>query len=209
MNTAAIYQEIVEKEREATNKKLVVILLARPQSPEARALIEDFQYMHFNSGGYCNIYAVGFSDDENRINDVSFHGVTLVNNSHWYYSDQAFNDLKEYLRYILNLDYSGESAVIILQNNPGNTEPLNFDGCVYIDLTTAIRRYDFSFARFMEYLLFCARNRYEKNYRELDDCYIDVERITEEAFYKCVAEIPYRQCIRKVEKGSNNPSDFQ
>ncbi|MBD5097588.1 MAG: hypothetical protein HDT40_11490, partial [Lachnospiraceae bacterium] len=57
-------------------------------------------------------------------------------------------------------EYSGETEVLILQNNPGEKDPLNFSNYVAIDVNKGLREgYIDSFQRFMESLIRSARSK--------------------------------------------------
>ena len=72
----------------------------------------------------------------------------------WFFSMKAFNEFKEKLQSRINWSYSGETEVLILQNNPGQENSLNFQNYVAIDINKGIRDgYLDSFQRFMESLI--------------------------------------------------------
>jgi len=209
METATVFEEMERKEREAKNKRLVILLLVRPQDYGAKAILDNFNYMHYNTGSLCNVYAVGFGFGPGFEKQFSlfgkFKGITQVNDSVWYYSDRAFYDLKLYLESILDWQYHGESTAIILQNDPEGIRSLDFHGAASIDLECAIRR-GFSFSRFMEELIHNVRTELENEQTTTNsiEYRIDVERMAKEAFLNShpldseEAEKMYHKCVKKI-----------
>ena len=206
MNTAAVYRDIEKKECQDNRKRLVIILLARPQNHYAKHIMRDFDYMHVNTGELCNVYAVGFSIS------VSISGAILrfrktieVDGVTWYYSDQVFNELKQYLEYILDWEYTGEITALILQNAPGEEDPLDFSGSVSIDLGNALYK-GFRFHRFMEGLMHTLKRELGNRQDSIDgnNAHLDVEGITKDAFMKCLPidsiekELLYSQCVQRI-----------
>ena len=60
----------------------------------------------------------------------------------------------------INWRYSGETEILILQNNPGKNDPLNFRNYVAIDINKGIREgYIDSFQMFMESLIRSSRGK--------------------------------------------------
>lgn len=57
------YEEIEQRQRENGDKQIVILLFVRPTVPGAKEIIEEFDYIHYNSERYCSIYAVGYSND--------------------------------------------------------------------------------------------------------------------------------------------------
>ena len=60
MFAACTYEEIEEIERQVENKEIVVLLFVRPTE---NTILEEFEYIHYNSAKYCSIYAIGYTDD--------------------------------------------------------------------------------------------------------------------------------------------------
>ena len=72
----------------------------------------------------------------------------------WYYSAKAFTDFKNELEKRINWEYSGETELLILQNNPHNKNVLNFQNYVAINVNKGLRDgYVDSFQSFMECLI--------------------------------------------------------
>lgn len=57
------YEEIEKREKELNKKHIVVLLFVRPSLPNANDIINEFEYIHYNSGEYCSIYAVGYTNN--------------------------------------------------------------------------------------------------------------------------------------------------
>lgn len=160
MFAASTYEEIVEFERRIENSEIVVFLFARPESQNATDIINEFEYIHFNSAKYCSIYAIGYTENPEKQCEKSYRKVTKINNNNWYYSSEAFVDFKDKLESRINWKYSGEAEVLILQNNPGSNDPLNFKNYVAIDINKGLREgYIDSFQAFMESLVRSARSK--------------------------------------------------
>lgn len=77
----------------------------------------------------------------------------------WYFSNKTFVEFKNNLERRIKWEYSGETEILILQNNPGGIDPLNFSNYVAIDVNKGLREgYIDSFQRFMESLIRSSRS---------------------------------------------------
>lgn len=156
MFAACTYEEIEKREREVENKEIVVFLFVRSTETD---ILKEFEYIHYNSDKYCSIYAIGYTDDPARAKDQSFRKVEAYMKQDWYYSTKAFVDFKEKLQKRIGWTYSGETEVLVLQNNPGQRNILNFQNYIAIDVNNGIRGgYLDSFQRFMEALIRSAKS---------------------------------------------------
>ena len=154
MFAASTYEEIERIERSVENKELVIFLFIRPTNNASRELINEFEYIHYNAGKYCSIYAIGYTNDFEKSLDPSYKEIETVCNSSWYFSNKMYVDFKERLEQRIKWKYSGEVEVLILQNNPGSRSPLNFTNYVAINISNGIRQgYIDSFQQFMEALI--------------------------------------------------------
>ena len=63
MFATSTYEEIVEYERCIENMEIVVFLFVKPTNQDATDIIQEFEYIHYNSAKYCSVYAIGYSDD--------------------------------------------------------------------------------------------------------------------------------------------------
>ena len=154
MFAASTYEEIEQRERQVENKEIVVFLFVKPTSSAALDIIREFEYIHYNSGKYCSIYAIGFTDDLAKAEDPSYKKIETVCNSDWFFSSKAFVDFKNRLERRIKWQYSGETEVLVLQNNPGHENALNFQNYVAVDVNKGLRDgYLDSFQRFMESLV--------------------------------------------------------
>lgn len=159
MFAANTYEEIVDYERQVENMEIVVFLFVKPNTQDAIEIIQEFEYIHYNSAKYCSIYAIGYSDDPEKCSDRHYRKVTEMADVDWYFSNKAFVDFKNNLEHRIKWEYSGETEVLILQNNPGGKNPLNFTNYVAIDVNKGLREgYIDSFQRFMESLIRSARS---------------------------------------------------
>lgn len=150
------YEEIEKKERELNEKHIIVLLFVRPSLPNARNVIDEFNYIHYNSREYCSIYAVGYSNRQTESYD--FEPVKGVAGDEWYYSDKVFIEFKDKLESRLRWKYSGDIELIVLQSNPDGRNILNFENYLAIDINYGIKNeYIESFPRFMESLVRAAR----------------------------------------------------
>ncbi len=156
------YEEIEKNEREMNEKHIIVLLFVRPSLPNADEVINEFNYIHYNSREYCSIYAVGFSNDKNQDSFHDFKVVKGTKGDNWYYSDQAFIDFKNKLEKRLNWKYSGDIELIVLQSNPEGRNILNFENYLAIDVNYGIKnQYIESFPRFMEALVRSSKKEVE------------------------------------------------
>ncbi len=148
------YQHVEEIERSFEDRHIVVLLFVRPSLPDASNIINEFDYIHYNSERYCSIYAVGYSNDFEKANDPEYSLAGKAAGLDWYYSNKAFVEFKNKLEQRLKWDYSGEIELLVLQNNPGKHNPLNFQNYVAIDVNRGIKEgYIDSFYRLMEALV--------------------------------------------------------
>lgn len=159
MIAASTYDDIIEYERQIENKEIVVLLFVKPTDQDAVNIIQGFEYIHYNSSRYCSIYAVGYTNDFQKQSDIHYKKVCQILNSDWYSSNKAFVEFKDNLERRIKWQYSGETEILVLQNNPGKHDPLNFTNYVAIDLNKGLREgYIDSFQRFMESLVRSAKS---------------------------------------------------
>ena len=160
MVAASTYEDIILQEREIENKEIVVFLFVRPTNSTSLEIVREFEYIHYNSKEYCSIYAIGYTDDFGKKKDRTYKKVETVCQTEWFFSHKAFVDFKDKLEDRIKWKYSGEAEIIILQNNPGHRNPLNFQNYVAIDINKGIRDgYIDSFQAFMESLVRGAREK--------------------------------------------------
>lgn len=160
MFAVSTYDEVVKYERCIENKEIVVFLFVRPTNQDAIEIIQEFEYIYYNSAKYCSIYAIGYSNDPHKQVDRHYRKVSEIINHDWYFSSKAFVEFKNNLERRIKWDYSGETEILILQNNPGGKESLNFSNYVAIDVNKGLREgYIDSFQRFMESLIRSARSK--------------------------------------------------
>lgn len=58
MFAASTYDEIVEQEKMAETKQIVVFIFVKPTNAQAMDIVREFEYIHYNSGEYCSVYAI-------------------------------------------------------------------------------------------------------------------------------------------------------
>lgn len=159
MFAASTYDEIIEYERLIENQEIVVLLFVKPTSQDAVDIIQEFEYIHYNSSKYCSIYAVGYSNDFQKQSDTHYRKICEILNSDWYFSSKAFVEFKDNLEKRIKWKYSGETEILVLQNNPGKHDPLNFTNYIAIDVNKGLKEgYIDSFKRFMESLVRSAKS---------------------------------------------------
>ena len=66
MFAANTYDEIIRCEKEVENLEIVVLLFVRPTNQAALDIIREFDYIHYNSGKYCSVYVVKFTNNIKR-----------------------------------------------------------------------------------------------------------------------------------------------
>lgn len=108
------YEEIEHRQKENSDKQIIVLLFVRPTAPNAREIIEEFDYIHYNSERYCSIYAVGYSNDFSKANDRRYKQVTNIAGSDWFFSNAEFVKCKNNLEERIQWKYSGENELIVL-----------------------------------------------------------------------------------------------
>ena len=132
MFAACTYDEIAMQEGRVENQELVVLLFARPSEAD---ILKEFEYIHYNSGKYCSIYAIGYTNDFEKKNDCTYQKVNTISGSEWYFSTKAFIEFKEKLQPRIHWNYSGEAELLVLQNSPGKENSLNFQNYVAINIS--------------------------------------------------------------------------
>lgn len=156
------YEEIEKSEKNINEKHIIVLLFVRPSLANSDEVIDEFNYIHYNSREYCSIYAVGYSNDNYQTCYDDFISVRGTAGTNWYYSDQAFIDFKNKLEKRLNWRYSGDIELIVLQSNPNGRNILNFENYLSIDVNYGIKNgYIESFPRFMESLVRSSKKEVE------------------------------------------------
>lgn len=159
MFAVGTYEEITAQEKQIENKEIVVFLFVKPTNQAALDIIREFEYIYFNSDKYCSVYAIGYSNDFEKASDSRYSKIGRVDGSDWYFSTKAFVEFKNNLENRIKWKYSGETEILVLQNNPGYRDPLNFRNYVAIDVNRGIKEgYMDSFQRFMESLIRSARS---------------------------------------------------
>ena len=157
MFAASTYEEIEKSERQVENMEIVVFLFARPSEEQ---ILKEFEYIHYNSAKYCSIYAIGYTDDFAKAEDQTYRKVDAMMQRDWYFSTKAFTEFKEKLQNRIRWNYSGHTDILVLQNNPGQRNVLNFHNYVAIDVNKGIREgYIDSFESFMESLIRSSKRR--------------------------------------------------
>ena len=121
MFAANTYDEIIRCEKEVENLEIVVLLFVRPTNQASLDIIREFDYIHYNSGKYCSVYAIGYSNDFAKAKDRCYRKATNVAGVDWYFSDQVFVEFKNNLDRRIKWQYSGETEIIVLQNNNEQT----------------------------------------------------------------------------------------
>ena len=148
------YEEIERKQCQIEDKQIVILLFVRPTAPGAKEIIEEFDYIHYNSGRYCSIYAVGYSNDFDKADDKKYKRVSGIAGNDWFFSNAEFVKFKDNLEERIHWKYSGETEMIVLQSNPESHHVLNFQNYVAIDINLGSRAgYIDSFQRLMEALI--------------------------------------------------------
>lgn len=160
MFAASTYEEVIAIEHQIENQEIVVFLFVKPNDQAALDIIKEFEYIHYNSDKYCSVYAIGYTDNFAKKNDRHYKKIDYILDSDWYFSNKAFVDFKNTLEDRIGWKYSGETEILILQNNPGKRDPLNFRNYVAIDVNKGIREgYIDSFQMFMEALIRSSKSK--------------------------------------------------
>ena len=153
------YEQIEKIEQSLGGRHIIILLFVRPSLKDAKEIIDEFDYIHYNSQKYCSLYAVGYTNDANLAGNGDYRKIAREGGSDWYFSDKAFVDFKNSLESRLHWRYSGEIELIILQSNPGGNQVLNFQNYVAIDVNYGIKNeYIDSFPRLMESLVRSSRS---------------------------------------------------
>ena len=155
------YEEIEKREREINEQHIIVLLFVKPSLKDSKEIIEEFDYIHYNSDRFCSIYAVGYSNDFNCENDKLYKKIQTLHGD-WYFNTKKFVEFKDKLEKRIKWKYSGEIEVLVLQSNPYGKEILNFQNYVAIDINHGIKKeYVESFPKFMESLVRASKSDVE------------------------------------------------
>lgn len=153
------YEEIEKNERQLNDRHIIVLLFVRPSLRGAQEIINEFDYLKYNAGRYCSVYAVGYTNDAQVAKEAGFRAISENLEGDWYFSEKAFSDFKNALETRLGWRYSSEVEIVVLQSNPDGAKILNFQNYVALDVNYGIQRgYIASFPRLMEALLYSARS---------------------------------------------------
>lgn len=197
MFAASTYEEIEKYERTIENVEIVVFLFVRASEVE---ILKEFEYIHYNTGNYCSVYAIGYTNDFSKEKDKTYRKIETYLDNDWYYSAKAFTEFKEKLEDRIHWRYSGEVDVLILQNNPGKANVLNFQNYVAIAIKKGIREgYIDSFQSFMEALIRSSKSKItaKEAIKDVRSDRIHIKDILAEALDDC-KKIP--KPVRKIVK---------
>lgn len=159
------YEEIERIEKELHEEHIIILLFVRPSLTKAKEIIDEFDYMHYNSDHACSIYAVGYTNDDTYAKEHHFQKVNINYGTSWFFSNLAFVNFKNNLEKRLKWRYSGDIELLILQSNPNGKQILNFQNYITIDIDYGIKQgYIDSFPRFMESII--RSSRCEKTVKE-------------------------------------------
>ncbi|MFI3172504.1 MAG: hypothetical protein R3Y24_11485 [Eubacteriales bacterium] len=121
-------------------------------------VIKEFNYIHYNSGEFCYIYAIGYTDNEWIQKEGFYQKIQDTCGATWYYSDKAFVHFKENLKRRIKWSYTGEMEMLLLQSNPQENQILDFRNYICIDISYGLKHeYLESFPKFMESLINSAK----------------------------------------------------
>ena len=185
MFAASTYEEIERYERKIENAEIVVFLFVRASETD---ILKEFEYIHYNAGKYCSVYAIGYTNDFSKEEDKAYRKIETYLDSDWYYSAEAFTEFKEKLEDRIHWRYSGEVDVLILQNNPGKTNVLNFQNYVAISINKGIREgYIDSFQSFMESLIRSSKRKVtaQEAIQDVQKDRIHIKNILADAIDEC------------------------
>lgn len=206
MFAASTYEEILRVESGIDHPEIVVFLFVKPYEKE---ILQEFEYIHYNSGDICSVYAIGYTNDFDKATEASYREVDVPGFSKWYYSARAFTDFKDKLQKRINWRYDGDAEILVLRNNPGGKDVLNFQNYVAIDVKYGIKSgYIRSFQSFMESLVRVSESISEEiasndgesiiriksvladTIRECKNQYMDYNKIIDDrGFYRCANTI--------------------
>lgn len=160
MFTVNTYEEIERIEKELCTHHIIILLFVKPTSEKSREIINEFEYIHYNSERYCSVYAVGYTDDNDLANsNDEYREIQCLDGNSWFFSYKEFVDFKDKLEKRIKWKYSGSIEAIILQSNPSGKEILNFQNYINIDIDNGIKKeYIDSFSSFMESIVRHSKN---------------------------------------------------
>ena len=135
--------------------RVVMILFIRPDNADGNHVIGQFNFMHYQSGNFCTIFAPGYAAHDISAEYSDTKEIKGPNNVTWYYSDKAFLDfVKELKARLPSWRYQNESSIMLLQSQVGKGNPLNFSNYMCVEIAHGIRQgYLDSFDRFMSELM--------------------------------------------------------
>lgn len=174
------YEQIEQKEKSLGENHIIVLLFVRPSVNGANEIINEFNYLHYNSARYCSIYAVGYTNNPQPF--TYNQQIIGVDGVLWYYNDKEFIDFKRKLEKRIKWRYSGENEIIVLQSNINGQNILNFQNYVAINISEGLRNeYIDSYPLFMESLIRSSRSECEA-FRAINrTCRFKISSIAENA----------------------------
>lgn len=100
----------VEEERMS---KLVGILFCHPNNPLGKEeIVEHLNYFHHRSGNFVDFFCSGYGAYCEEYFPDSFK-VTRVDDTPWFFSDKAFNEVRKGVEEITQWEFSGETDLIL------------------------------------------------------------------------------------------------
>lgn len=193
------YEQIEAIEKENKNPHLIAVLFIRPNLESAEEIVSDFDYLHCRSGGYCSIYAAGYTNDFTQADERSYKKVTTFNGLDWYYSALNYDNFRCQLKNrIPKWSYSGEVELLVFQSGSSDKKAFDFRNYISLNITYGqAKEYFSTFAGFFEAIMNCTEYAFADSRRGLltQTGKLKVREIVELALIECGNE---ENDVRKI-----------
>jgi hypothetical protein len=123
------------------NARMLGILFTRPECSLAKDdIIPSLEYYNISSDKYINIYLPGYSERKQE----GYRKVPNTTESDkWFFSDDAFNKMRDEIEQNTIWEYSGQSDLILMNatyNYENDKYDLNFTQVMYLKLDAEIKK---------------------------------------------------------------------
>ena len=126
-NDQSSIKKIVVEKKVVQNSKLIGILFCRPNSALGKAeILNDLPYFHYRSGTMFDFYSAGYGNYWPPDHFVDQKPVASIDGTGWFFSEVAFNAIREDLESASDWIYSGETELILL-NVGKKKDTISFD----------------------------------------------------------------------------------
>ena len=124
-------------------RRMTGILFARPNLPLAKmSVVDNLDYFHQRSGKNIDFFCAGYDIYPSLFVRETGPPITRVDGVGWYFSNIAFNDLREKIEHFSNWNYRGGVELLLINtvfNRIGYCAEFQFDSSIVCDLDKMIQ----------------------------------------------------------------------